>query len=654
MHGKETAATGANPDGQSESKTHTNTNTGNGHDRQDVRPIACDYIARGWTVIPIPAKRKKPAFENWQDLRITLADVPKYFLPTSNVGVRLGPTSGHLSDVDLDFEIAVRLAPRFLPATGAIFGRASKRRSHYPYIIADAALLKHNRVTYKNETGALLFELRLGTTKGLQTVFPGSVHPSGEHIEWDTTGDIATSGIADMLTANLHLAVACILVPHWPNVGARHEAAQCLGGVLARAGWDVDHIAYLVEVIAQEAGDSETADRIKAAVDSCNNLANGVATFGIPKAKEIFGADVVKHLATLLDVEEITQVEHVCVADVEEKPINWLWPYRLARGKLNLIAGLPGENKSTLTLWLAAMVTTGGAYPNSEGNAPIGNAILLTAEDDIADTIRPRLEVAGADLTKVHVVRGIKVKHNGRDVQRSFDLMHDIERLEEMIKTVADVALIIIDPLSAYMGRPGKLDLFRSTDVRGTLKPLSDMAARCNVAVVGVTHLNKNTQGKALARVLDSSAYVAAPRSVYFVARDPDHNELRLLLCGKNNLAPNRPGLAFKIVERLTKSRFSACPAIEWERVTVTVTADEVFSRKEDGRKSDRLEEAKALLKSMLAKGPLLRRLIEEAAQDRDISDKTLRRAKEVLGVKSTKDGHQGPWKWSLPEEEPF
>src|SRR5262249_24599666 len=158
------------------------------------------------------------------------------------------------------------------------------------------------------------------------------------------------------------------------------------------------------------------------------------------------------------------------------------------------------------------------------------------SEDDPSDTIRPRLEVAGAVLSRIHYVTMVQDRSSKK--KRGFDLTQDIERLEETIKKIGDVVLVIIDPMSAYMGKPGKLDSYRISDVRAVLAPLTEMAARQAVAIIGIEHLNKTQGLKALLRLAGSVALVAAPRSVIIFVRDEEDKERRLFLPSKNNNAP--------------------------------------------------------------------------------------------------------------------
>jgi putative DNA primase/helicase len=168
--------------------------------------------------------------------------------------------------------------------------------------------------------------------------------------------------------------------------------------------------------------------------------------------------------------------------------------------------------------------------------------VLLTAEDDLADTVRPRFEVAGGDPIRLIVIK--MVKEDGQPI-RGFDLTEDIKRLEILIENIGDAIAVGIDPLTAYMGRPGKLDSYRASDIRATLSPLHEMAARTRVGIIGLEHVNKNEGAKAMMRVSGSVALVAAPRAAYLMVRDVEREDRRLFLLLKNNLAKIRTGLAF-------------------------------------------------------------------------------------------------------------
>ena len=185
------------------------------------------------------------------------------------------------------------------------------------------------------------------------------------------------------------------------------------------------------------------------------------------------------------------------VSEIQPQPIHWLWPQRIALGKLCLIAGLPGLGKSQVTAYLAANVSSGGTWTTGE-KCQAGDVYFLSAEDDPSDTIRPRLEAWGADLQRIHVIDAVKVQSG----ERFFNLKHDIGALADKLKAHPGAKLIIIDPINAYLG---SVDSHKDAEVRSVLAPLAKLAADHGVAAVFVTHLNKSLSTDPLARVTGSA-----------------------------------------------------------------------------------------------------------------------------------------------------
>lgn len=329
------------------------------------------------------------------------------------------------------------------------------------------------------------------------------------------------------------------------------------------------------------------------------------------------------------------------VADVETQPVNWLWYPRIAQGKVTLISGDPGLGKSQLTAYLAAKVSIGGTWPNSDGQAPLGTVLMLSCEDDVADTIRPRLEAAGADLRRVHVIEAVQISEGK---SRSFSITEDLARLEAALQSISDVRLVIVDPITAYLG---KTDTHRTSDVRAALSPLQTLAARFGVAVVAVSHLNKTGGGgKSVNAVTGSGAFVAAARASFLVIKDDVDEDRRLLIESKNNLG-RAPGLSFRI-KQVGLANGIVAPFVDFESGTVSTTADEALSAANVPIEGGALREAENFLLMELSSGEVSAQEIKQRASQEGISSTTLRRAAKKIGAQKIKSGFRGGWVWRL------
>lgn len=331
-------------------------------------------------------------------------------------------------------------------------------------------------------------------------------------------------------------------------------------------------------------------------------------------------------------------------SEITPQPIKWLWPGRMALGKVTIVAGEPGLGKSQLTCAITATVTKGGRWPNEEGVSPTGSVIILSAEDDCADTIRPRLDAAGADAAKVLIVSAVQTS-DGKG-RRSFNLQADLTALEHEIDRAGDVLLVVIDPVSSYLG---KVDSHRNAELRAVLEPLGEMAARLGVAVIAVTHLNKSGAGSPNNRFIGSIAFVAAARAAFVVVRDGDDPERRLLLPTKNNVGPEGHGVAFRIGLMETPGGIIA-PMVIWDGIA-SVTAEEALashSGKTAPASSQR--DAETFLRELLGDGVMPTRRIKSEATDAGLSWATIRRAKDALGINASKTALDGGWVWSLPK----
>lgn len=338
-------------------------------------------------------------------------------------------------------------------------------------------------------------------------------------------------------------------------------------------------------------------------------------------------------------------------ADIEIKPIEWLWPGRIALGKIAMIAGNPGLGKSMAMASIASCVSNGAPFPLCDETRPPGNVIILSAEDDASDTIVPRLQAAGADKDRCFIIESVKEEQkDGSSITRAFNLQSDLSRLEKMFLAVGRADLIIVDPISAYMGN---VDSHKNTDVRAALAPLSKMAEHYRTAFAGVTHLNKSTGGDALMRFTGSLAFVAAARSAFLVARDNDQLNRRLFLPVKNNLASDTAGLAFQI-EAVTLPNNIQTSRVAWEHEPIHITADEALASSPDPEERDAIKEAIEFLREILLPGPKPATSVMADANALKITEKTLRTARQRLGIKPNKQGFgkESHWVWSLPPDD--
>ncbi len=345
------------------------------------------------------------------------------------------------------------------------------------------------------------------------------------------------------------------------------------------------------------------------------------------------------------DLHAITGPALTCMASVQPQSINWLWPQRIARGKITLLCGDPGLGKSFITVDLTARVSTGASWPDDQhGLGEIaGDVILMNAEDDMADTIRPRLDAAGADVSRVHCLEGVRWKNNEGEIRVKSITLADVANIETALQRAKNPMLVCIDPISAYLGEK---DSHKNAEIRGLLAPLAALASKYRVAVVVVTHLSKSGAGRAMYRAMGSLAFIAAARAAWLVAKDQENPARRFFLPFKNNIGNDQTGLAYAIVDG----------RIVWEPDPINTTADEAIScdgGEETGRRAPVRDSAAEWLKNILAGGPMTCADVTEAAKHSMISAATLRMAREQLGIVPYRGrgSIKEPWYWVLPSK---
>ena len=323
------------------------------------------------------------------------------------------------------------------------------------------------------------------------------------------------------------------------------------------------------------------------------------------------------------------------LSQVDSHDVSWLWPGRLALGKLALLDGDPGLGKSLLTLDLCARLSTGRPMPDGSPGPGVCNSLVLNAEDSEQDTIRPRLLALGADLERIFVLR----PHE--DPGELLRLPTHTGMLEAALAQT-QARLVVLDPVIAFLDRGVCYQSDQS--VRTALQPLSALAKQAGCAVNLVRHLNKQEGGRSLYRGAGSIGFQGACRSTWLVGADPTQPGRRVLAQVKNSLAPPQPSLAFTLA-----GDPGAAPRLTWLG-TSPLTADELAAGTVGVRKRPH-DLAGDFLAKFLGEGPRTSREIWEAARKEGLSERTLYRAKKELEVEVqlVQEGAAQLYYWLLP-----
>ena len=317
--------------------------------------------------------------------------------------------------------------------------------------------------------------------------------------------------------------------------------------------------------------------------------------------------------------------------DIEPVEVQWLWEPYIPLGKITILQGDPGMGKTFLSTRIAAIVSTGGNFPDGTGLREPGGVLMQTAEDDLEDTIVPRLIAAGADRRRINYI-----------IEDEAGLTFDDERLREAISRLRP-KLVVIDPLQAYLG--GK-DMNQSAEMRPLMHGLKTLAEEFGCAMLLIGHMNKAQGGKTIYRGLGSIDIAASARSVLAVGPVPDVKHQRAVVHIKSNCAAYGPTLLYNL---------DADRGFEWAG-TSGLTADEILNGGSFAvHGAPEREDAEHFLTETLKEGKMQSRVVEDEARACGISAMTLRRARERLGVVCTKGkGADKSWYWELTNMYPM
>lgn len=334
--------------------------------------------------------------------------------------------------------------------------------------------------------------------------------------------------------------------------------------------------------------------------------------------------------------------ELIFLKDVIVRPVEWLWDNHLAIGKLTIFSGDSELGKSNISCDLIARLTSTQDWPD-RSPAPIGNVVIVSSEDGIEDTIVPRLMAAGADLTRIAVVKSIK--QNGK--RQTLNLAADLDVLGETIQTFGNVKLVVFDPVTAYMGTA---DSHKAASVRTVLEPLQDAGERYSFSGLLIAHPNKTGPDSYLNAVGGSAAFLQVPRLSFLVTKDPDDQERTLFLSGKNNLGKKAQGLGYRIgTVAVGPNKDILASRVIWDEIPVKVTANQALAQAANRFHPTAKADAEEFLKEYCSGQGIPADQLLEAAKANQIARRTLTRAARQLGIKPAKTAPDGGWWWKIP-----
>lgn len=346
------------------------------------------------------------------------------------------------------------------------------------------------------------------------------------------------------------------------------------------------------------------------------------------------------HTQVAATVQHEKRIVLTCGSDLTPAPIHWLWRDWLARGKFALLAGAPGQGKTTAAMAFAATVTIGGRLPDRT-RCESGNVLIWSGEDDPTDTLLPRLIAAGADRSKVFFVDG--TTEGGK--LRPFDPATDIRILAAAIEEIGGVSLIIVDPVATAVAG----DSHKNTEVRRSLQPMVDLAASTNAVILGITHFSKGGQGSDPAsRVIGSVAFTAVARVVLVAAKvkNEDGTEKRILARGKSNIGPDNGGFEYHLAQ------VEALPGIQASRVEwgqpVEGSALELLADAEPQTDTDQADAVTMLEAELSAATWTSVDVATKPLRDAGFSKKQIHSASKKLLVLRQKTSMAGGWEWRL------
>lgn len=591
---------------------------------------AREYIARGISVIPlygpdeptgepVDKRGKRPAIGSWKEYQTRLAtddELVKWFEDGKrNIGIVTGAISG-ITAVDFDTQEAIEDAKRKNFPRGPL----SKTAKGYH------ALCRYEAGHRNFQKRADLPGIDLRAEGGYIVAGP-SIHATGKAYAWvDGRGlDTELPTAPEWLFAKSDKDKTPISDLYNAKTGNRNESlARLLGS------WLNDHKNITLPELADMAALWNKSLPSPLSADEINRTCESIFSMYLKGKTEPANNKL----------REVTLIQG---CTVQPEHITWAWNGWFPLGKLVIVAGQPGTGKTTVMLAIATAITIGGNMPDGTPTDK-GSVVIWSGEDGLADTLAPRLIAMGADMTKIFFVAG---KGN-----TTFDPSQDMPLLAEIIKTVPDIKMVVIDPVvSAISG-----DSHKNAEVRKGLQPLVDLGRDTGACIVGISHFNKSggNTSTPLDLISGSIAFGAIARVVIGAAKltapDPEHGHSRILCRIKSNIGPDEDGVGYDLrMEPLEGRPDMEASTVLWGQYVIGHSRDLLSqAQSDDGDKpNNRTSEAEDFLSGILAAGEVAQKTIEEESEKAGIADKTLRRAKKKLRVISKKTF--AGWVWRLP-----
>lgn len=589
-----------------------------------MRQWALHYAKKGLAVFPLQPKSKIPATTN--GFKDATTDTDKVYdwwekNPDYNIGIATGQPSGGLVVIDLDID---------------------EDKGKNGYDVLKAWQKEHGELpeTWQSITGRGGYHLfykssekegnRGGLYDGVDVrgdggyiAAPPSLHPNGRRYEWEQSLDeYPLAEVNSLVRAFLH-----------PPKEQQSQAKEHTTATIPE-GTRVD---TLVKLVCSQMAKGLSDEAIRAAVRAENAVKCIPPLTDEELEKTVFPALKRYQRGTSPYADKqlpAASLKVDCLADVEATETEWLWYPYIPLGKVTLIQSDPGMGKTQMGLYIVKVVSVGGEFYTDTIFTPPrtpANAIYQTAEDGIADTIKPRLARMNPDFNRIFTI-----DDSGKPLT-----MLD-ERIEQALQQY-DPRLLILDPLQAFLG--ADVDMHRANEVRPVLAHIANLAEKYRCAIIIIMHMSKMTQATALHRALGSIDIPALARSMLVIGSNPADPDEKILAHVKSSLAPHGDSL---------KWHYDSQKGVVFDGIS-DLQADDILNparvRKE--QQGTKLDAAKDFLLDVLRdKGYESREVIEKKAEEARISERTLYDAKKSMGIQSLSTGfskNKKTW-WFMPE----